>query len=350
VATACAQALARLFKAPAVVLFAGDGGLEPAAAAGGARLSPADREAAGWAIASRLPTRGGVYPVDEAEYDFWPVFSPQRQDAVIGVKLSGRDEGRPTAPERLVEIVSGYLTVALDREEYARQGVAMQVEIASERLKTDLLAAVSHDLKTPLSTILVALQSLQKFGKAHDAKDRAELLTLAETETARLSAMVVNLLDSNRLEAGALVVRAAPVPPAGLVAEAMTRAAPALAGRDVVNEVAPAEQPLMVDAALFESALANVLENAGKYAPAHSTIRVRGGADDGMGWIEVLDEGPGFPDAVEPIFEKFTRGVEGDGRPAGIGLGLAIARGFLEAQGGRVEPRTVGMGRARGFG
>ncbi|HEY8004724.1 MAG TPA: ATP-binding protein, partial [Phenylobacterium sp.] len=112
----------------------------------------------------------------------------------------------------------------------------------------------------------------------------------------------------------------------------------ALSGRKVVNEVKPDAPPLMVDASLFETALANVLENAGKYAPAGSKIWLRSGADGGAGWIEVVDEGPGFPgNDVEPLFEKFSRGVSGDGRPPGTGLGLSIARGFIEAQGGHVE-------------
>lgn len=344
-ASASAEALARLFQAPAVVLLQGEAELQVAGQAGGGELTPADREAAGWALAARMPTRGGAYPVESAVYDFWPVVTPQRQQAVIGVAISQRETGRPAEPERLVEIVSGYLAVALDREAYAAQVLESRVEVASERLKSDLLAAVSHDLKTPLSTVLFTLQSLQKFAETHDAKTRAELLTLAETETARLSAMVGNLLDMNRLDAGAVVVRTAAVEPAELTAEALRSAALALTGRTVHNEVNPAAAPLQVDASLFETALANVLENAGKYAPAGSAIWIRSGETAGAGWIEVQDEGPGFPGAIEPMFEKFSRGVTGDGRPPGTGLGLSIARGFLEAQGGRVEAENLAGGK-----
>ncbi|MFI4965661.1 MAG: DUF4118 domain-containing protein [Caulobacterales bacterium] len=344
-ATVSAEALARLFQAPAVVLLHGAAGLDAVSQAGGGTLSAADREAAGWALAARMPTRGGAYPVEAAAYDFWPVVTPQRQQAVIGVAISLGEAGRPENPERLVEIVSGYLAVALDREAYAAQVLESRVEVASERLKTDLLAAVSHDLKTPLSTVLFTLQSLQKFARTHDAKTRAELLALAERETARLSAMVGKLLDMNRLDAGAVVVKTAAVEPAELVAEALRSAALTLAGRQVFNEVSLAAEPLMVDASLFETALANVLENAGKYAPAGSPIWIRSGAGAGAGWIEVQDEGPGFPGAVEPMFEKFSRGVAGDGRPPGTGLGLSIARGFLEAQGGRVEAENLAGGR-----
>src|SRR5262249_54228055 len=151
----------------------------------------------------------------------------------------------------------------------ARQALEAHLRHESERMKTDLLAAVSHDLKTPLSTILVSLQTLRKF-KRQDAATRDELLADAEAETARLSRMVENLLDMNRLEAGALPVHFAPADPAELVAAAITRAAPALSGHRVVNE-ATAGRPILVDHALFESALANLLENAGKYSPEGST-------------------------------------------------------------------------------
>jgi two-component system sensor histidine kinase KdpD len=193
--------------------------------------------------------------------------------------------------------------------------------------------------------VLFTLQSLQKFAGTHDVETRAELLNLAETETARLSAMVGNLLDMNRLDAGAVVVRTAAVEPAELAAEALRSAAVALAGREVLNEVSAEAAPLEVDASLFETALANVLENAGKYAPPGTPIRLRSGQGEGAGWIEVEDEGPGFEGAIEPMFEKFSRGVVGDGRPPGTGLGLSIARGFLEAQGGRVEAENRAGGR-----
>jgi two-component system sensor histidine kinase KdpD len=188
-----------------------------------------------------------------------------------------------------------------------------------------------------LATILVTLQSLRKFARRQDAAGREELLALAESEAGRLSGMVANLLDMNRLEAGAVVPRAVPVAPAALVAEALHRIGPALDDHPLDNGVTAAAPPLLVDASLYESALANVLENAAKYSPAGAPVHIRAGQEDGQGWIEVLDEGPGFTGPVEPLFEKFARGVSGDGRPPGTGLGLSIAKGFLEAQGGRIE-------------
>ncbi len=331
-----AQALADLFGAPAAVLLQEpDGGLS-VHPAGGAAPAEADLEAARWSLTSGVATRGGAYPAGEAAFDIWPLKTAQRQRAALALKISGADAGRPAQPERWVETVGGYLAVALDREAYARQALERRVRSAGEKLKADLLAAVSHDLRTPLSTILFVLQSLQRFDTTHDAGARARLLGSAETETRRLSRMVENLLDMSRLEAGAVVPRAESSDLADLAAAALLRAGPTLDGRTLVNDVA-AGVTVLVDAGLFETALANVLDNAAKYSPPDAPIRLVAGVDAGMGWLEVIDEGAGFEGRGEALFERFVRGREGDGRPPGVGLGLSIARDFLEAMQGRVE-------------
>ncbi|WP_374471316.1 DUF4118 domain-containing protein [Phenylobacterium sp.] len=337
IADCCAEAAARLFSAPSVVLLEERGRFAARAVAGGARLSEADEAAARWALGARHATRGGAYPTPEAEFDFWPVVTAARQSAVIGLRLQDPDAGRPEAPDRLVQIVEGYLAVALDREAYARRALRREVRTAGERLKADLLAAVSHDLKTPLSTIVVTLQSLRRFEREHDAETRSELLAAAEAEAARLGRMVENLLDMGRMEAGAVGVQTAATDPSVLATAALARVAGALAGHRVANEIRRGGAPFAADPALFETALVNLLENAGKYAPAGSTVTLRVGRADDQGWIEVLDEGPGFDRPPETLFEKFVRGREGDGRPPGTGLGLSIAESFAKAQGGALE-------------
>lgn len=332
----CAEALAKMFRAPACVLLI-DGDAWTASVSNGATLQEADMEAARWAAASGLATRGGAYPIGEARFDFWPLRTPLRRQAVLGVEISDVDAGRPSDPERLVDIVLGYLGVALDREAYAAQALTNEMDTARERLKTDLLAAVSHDLKTPLSTILFSLQSLLRFSARHDKPARTELLAGAEAEASRLAGMVDNLLDMNRVESGALVVRPQACDAADLVEAALLRSAGALRGRVVRNRVAPGVA-VHVDPALFETALANVLANAAKYAP-DGEIEIDVGAAGKDGWIEVADNGPGFGGDAEPLFARFARGAAGDGRPPGTGLGLALARAFLRAMGGDVDAR-----------
>ncbi len=185
--------------------------------------------------------------------------------------------------------------------------------------------------------MLLTLQSLRRFAGVHDEETRAELLALAERETARLNGMVGKLLDMGRLDAGAVAPSLVRAEPADLVAAALERVAPALDDRTIANQIRREAPPLLVDPLLFETALGAVLENAAKYSGPGAAITIRSGQDRDSGWIEVLDAGPGFPGPIEPLFEKFARGAEGDGRPPGTGLGLSIARGFLEAQGGGVQ-------------
>lgn len=331
-----AETLGRMFQAPAVVGAQEGEALRLEAAPGGA-LPEADLDAAKWALAAKLSSRAQAYPVENARYDFWPVLSQGVARAVIGLDLTGRDEGRPAAPERLVEIVGGYVSVALERERLAAEVLEGRMRRESERLKADLLAAVSHDLRTPLATIIFTLQSLRRFEGVHDAATKAELLALAETEAERLSALVSGLLDMSRIDAESVMVRAEAAPLADLIAAALLRCQSALNGHRFTVGPVDAGLKVAIDFPLAESALANVLENAGKYSPAGSAINLNTRRDGEAAVIEVLDEGEGFAGPAEAMFAKFARGIEGDGRPPGAGLGLAIARGFIEAQGGSIE-------------
>jgi two-component system sensor histidine kinase KdpD len=142
----------------------------------------------------------------------------------------------------------------------------------------------------------------------------------------------------SRIDAGVVRVKRESVETSDLVDHAVERSRTALQHKRVSRDVSLALPRIAADAALAETALVNVLENAGKYAPDGSTISIRAFRKDHTVVIEVLDEGEGFPTAALPhLFDKFARGVEGDGRPAGTGLGLAIARGFLNAQGATIE-------------
>ena len=337
---AASEALSGVFRAPVCVLFEDEGTLLEAS---GQTLSAADLEAANWALASRLATRSGAYPAEDAKFDFWPMVTPSRLQFVIGVDL-GQDS-RPADPGRLIDIIGGYLAMALERDVFADGMLRARLAEEGEKVKADLLAAVSHDLRTPLSTILVSLQSLRAFGETHDAETRDQLLASAELETARLARMVVNLLDMSRVDSGALKAAPISIRPAQLVTEVLQRMQTALAPHPVVNRVADLAPNVLVDVTLTEGALVNVLENAAKYSQPAASIEITTTEADGYLSIDVYDQGPGFNGSIEPLFEKFARGIEGDGRQPGTGLGLAIARGYLTAQGGRIEAANRDDGR-----
>ena len=214
--------------------------------------------------------------------------------------------------------------------ERARSAESARVEAARERFKAELLAGVSHDLRTPLSTIIFTLQSLQRFAD-HAPAERAELLGLAESEARRLAELVDVLLTSSRVEAGASPVQLEPVSAGDVVASALRDVK--IDGVEIATSI-PDTLPLMsADPALAARALGNVVSNALKYA-GRSPISIDARCEAHSVIVEVSDRGPGLGEHPERLFEKFVRGVPGDGRAPGLGLGLSLARSFLTSQGG----------------
>lgn len=215
--------------------------------------------------------------------------------------------------------------------ERARTAEAARLEVARERFKAELLAGVSHDLRTPLATIVFTLQSLQRFAADHGAEARAELLSLAEGEAQRLSDLVETLLSASRMEAGQAPVRLEPASIGEIVAAALVDTS-----SDAALDV-PDDLPLVsADPALATRALANVISNAAKYAKG-SAIGLSARLVNHNVLVEVADRGPGLGADPERLFEKFVRGVDADGRAPGLGLGLALARAFMESQGGALD-------------
>lgn len=226
----------------------------------------------------------------------------------------------------------------LDRARLGRVAANARVEAEGERLKRALIAALSHDLRTPLTIVRGNLENLLKHGETHDEATRRALLADAAAESRKLGGFLQNMLDMMRLDTGAVQARRAATDIADVVEAAIDHAFPALDGRRLSRDIASGLPALDIDRAMTEDALAKILESAGKYSPRHSTVLVRVRREKDAIAVEVLDEGPGFPSGVpENMFGRFVRGIDGDGRPPGTGLGLAVARGFIEAQGGTIE-------------
>lgn len=217
----------------------------------------------------------------------------------------------------------------------ARMADAARLEASHERFKAELLASVSHDLRTPLATIVLTLQSLQAFANDHGAEARAELLDLAEREARRLSELVETLVSASRMEAGQTPVLIEPVSVSEIVGAALADFRGDVAVNVTVN-VADDLPHVAADPILAMRALANVFSNAAKYAGG-SLVSVSARLDDHNVLVEVADRGPGLGVDPERLFEKFVRGVEADGRAPGLGLGLALARSFMESQGGTLS-------------
>jgi two-component system sensor histidine kinase KdpD len=200
------------------------------------------------------------------------------------------------------------------------------------------LTSISHDLRTPLASIIGTITSLRSFGRLYDETTRDEMLATAQEEGERLNRFVANLLDMTRLDSGSVEVRREMLDLSDVIGAALQRCGTILAGHKVTVELAPDLPMLPLDFLLMEQVLVNLLDNAAKYASVGTEIQIQARREGAAAVIAVRDEGPGIPVGdVERIFDKFYRVRSADRQRAGTGLGLAICRGFVEAQGGRID-------------
>lgn len=334
--------LARLLKAEIVVLMPEEGELATRAAfpPDGA-LSEADLAAARWSWDADRPAGRGTDTLPGGRWLFVPVRTSRSAIAVIGVLPNKEGHELSAGERRLLEAVGNQAAVAIERVTLAEDIDQARLGAERERLRASMLTSVSHDLRTPLASIIGALSSLRSFAERYDASAREELLATAQGEAERLDRFVGNLLDMTRLDAGAIVPAREAVEVGDLISTALRRAAPLLAGHGVTSIVAPDLPVLALDFVLAEQVLFNLLDNAAKYSADGGRIAVEARRDGGRIEIVVRDEGPGLAEAdLDRIFEKFYRAESGDRRRAGTGLGLAIARGFVEVMGGTLTARN----------
>lgn len=328
--------LARLLKAEVVVLMPEGSELETRAAfpPDGA-LNDADLAAARWSWDADRPAGRGTDTLPGARWLFVPIRTSRSAVAVMGVLPKKEGHELSAGERRLLEAVGNQAAVAIERVTLAEDIDQARLGAERERLRSAMLTSVSHDLRTPLASIIGALSSLRSFGERYDAAAREELLATAQGEAERLDRFVGNLLDMTRLDAGAIVPKREAVEVGDLVSTALRRAAPLLADHEVASTVAPGLPALALDFVLAEQVLFNLLDNAAKYSASGGRLSVEARRTGERVEIVVRDEGPGLADAdLDRIFEKFYRAESGDRRRAGTGLGLAIARGFVEAMGG----------------
>jgi two-component system sensor histidine kinase KdpD len=248
--------------------------------------------------------------------------------AVVVSELAGRSRRRAEEAEAALRALR---ELTEDRERLAREALEAEALRRSDALKTALLRSVSHDLRSPLTAILASADALASPGLTLEAEDRLGLAETIRSEATRLDRVVEQLLDLSRLEAGAAEPHRELWHADELVGQALAGLGED-AGRvrlDIGSEAPPVE----VDAAQVERVLANLLENALRYSPAGSTVLLRAEPGATELRIHVVDPGAGLPEEQrEALFQPFRRGVAGHGS----GLGLAIARGFAEANGGRL--------------
>jgi two-component system sensor histidine kinase KdpD len=234
----------------------------------------------------------------------------------------------------LLEALARQAAIALDRVTLAEAARDAALRAKTEELRSGLLSAVSHDLRTPLATITGAATTLRQSAEL-PAAERRELLDAICEEAERLERLVANLLDMTRLDSGAVEPKREWVPLEEVVGGALTRLERRLGGRPVKISIPPDVPLVSLDPVLVQQLFVNLLENAAKYTPAGSEIEIRGAREGGTLVVDVADRGPGIPPGDEErVFERFHRGAHAGVR--GVGLGLPIARAIAQAHGGRL--------------
>ena len=263
--------------------------------------------------------------------------------AGTGLLLCLRGRPLPAEDRRLLGAVAQQVAVALVQQRLAAQAEAARPLAEADRMRTALLAAVSHDLRTPLASAVAAVSSLRSTDVDWSTEERGELLATAEESLQRLGRLVDNLLDMSRLQAGALSVFPRPVAAEDVIAAALGSTGPE---SDVVAVRVAADVPEVVaDPALLERVVANLVANALRYGRGEPPPLVSVSAHAARVQIRVVDRGPGVsPSARGALFEPFQRLGDTD-NTTGVGLGLALSRGLVEAMGGELtDEDTPGGG------
>ncbi|MDD2705599.1 MAG: ATP-binding protein, partial [Acidocella sp.] len=308
----------------------------------GEARQPADTEldegaqaAAQWCFAHGIETGIGTATLPSVPWRFLPLHA---NGGVAGV-LGARPASTPPAPlVQTLSTLAGQTAMAMERARFAMQTARAQAQEDSQKLRNALLSSLSHDLRTPLTSIRGAAETLAQSGDALDAPTRADLLASITQDTARMTKFLANIMDMARVEGGGITARRERVRLGELIEAAIARVSGAM--YTGVN-IAPDASHVLADPALLEQVMVNLLDNAVKYAPQGSHINITTTRDDTKVRITVADEGVGIPSGeLDAVFDSFFRASRGDRVAPGTGLGLAIAKAFTEAMGGSIAAQS----------
>ncbi len=345
IASFAASRIAGDFGTEAIVFLKGHDNSDPLVFPSGITLTPGENAAAERAWAA-LETSGRTRA---GRYDFLPLKTLQGQIGSVGISDSASSLATQEKQQKIHAILN-QVAIAIERAWLAHDIEHARMSAETERLRNALLTSVSHDLRTPLTAIIGALTTIESAEEPLDASTCSELIAAARREAERLNRFVGNLLDVTRLESGNLQARLRSTDLADVVESVLDRGKSKLA--DHVVEVALLDDlpPVCADFSLLEQVLFNLLDNAAKYSPPHTKIRISAAPVANEVVIEVADEGAGIPEgAWERIFDKFTRFTLGDQVPPGTGLGLVICRGFLKSMNGTISASAGAQGRGTVF-
>ncbi|APH55967.1 Sensor protein kdpD [Granulibacter bethesdensis] len=339
--TACHQIATALERNAVILMPEGDRLILRASYTPDEQIDADDLAAASWAWKNDRMAGRGSDTLPGVGWLFIPLRTGRGPVAVIGLDAHAEDHLLYPEQQQLLDALGDQTALAIERIGLAKDLDEARLTAETEKLRGALLTSLSHDLRTPLASILGAASSLHDYDALLTEQDRRELLLTIREEAERLNRFVANLLDMIRLEAGALQPGRERVDLAEVAASALSRATRILSDHPVRLEVAPDLPMPLLDDVLLEQVLFNLLDNAAKYTPPGTPISIMIGQGPGVLTIRVLDEGAGLSvQDTESVFEKFTRFRAADRSRPGTGLGLAIARGFIEAMGGGIVARN----------
>jgi two-component system, OmpR family, sensor histidine kinase KdpD len=335
---ATAHQIALMLKVHVVLLLPEKGGLSVRAGFPPEdMLDEADLAAARWCFEKNQSTGRGADTLPGAKRRFMPLRTGRGVVGVVGIDSD--EPGLLLTPEesRLLDALADQAALAIDRVNLASEADRARLAAETDRLRSALLTSISHDLRTPLASILGSATSLINNWQGFGDEVRTSLLRTIQEEAERLNRFIGNLLDMTRLESGAISPQTGPVDLSEIIGATVQRASRILQNHQVEIDLEPNLPMVRADMVLMEQVLFNLLDNAAKYAPQGSRIAVTAAQEKGQVAIRVLDEGEGIAEAdLDRVFDKFYRVRRGDRQRAGTGLGLSICRGFVEAMGGTI--------------
>ena len=301
-------------------------------------LSDKDRAAADWTLKHKQAAGRFTDTLGNADWWFMPLTSDGGIIGLVGLRFDQNASRLGAEQRRLIEAMADDISQAIVRTRLVSDLEDARVTGETERLRSALLSSVSHDLRSPLASIIGAAESLDTYGRAMGEDDRHSLLETVRLEGERLDRYIQNLLDMTRLGHGGLTLNRDWIGVDELIGSAASRLQRYQPEVRFDIQLAERLAPLWVHPALVEQAMFNVIENAAKFSPVGEPVTVEARDVDGQLRIDVRDRGPGIPEEERKrIFDMFFSVERGDRGRQGTGLGLAITQGMIGAHGGSVE-------------
>jgi two-component system sensor histidine kinase KdpD len=333
-----------IFRRPIVVLLPTAQGLTVRFSSAELVFDKEERKTASWVFENGQEAGCGTEIFSGSVIRYRPLKTGQGTVGVIGFQAKSSKDLLPRDQRELLGIFLDQTALAITRADLASKAKRAEVLQEADKLQKALLNSVSHNLRTPLASVLGVLNTILEDGSLLDVPTQQNLLKTAQDEARKLDWLVQNLLDMTRLESGAIRVKAEPCDVHDVIAAALRQLGESTSGHAISVTIAPGLPLVPMDDVLMMQVLVNLLDNALKYSPDDGPVEIEARLNAGQLEIRVLDRGNGIPEGeLECVFDKFYR-VAVPGGPKGTGLGLSISKGFVEAHNGRIlaKRRTGG--------